>query len=229
MFERVKKKDLPFEIDDIQIRELMKLANFTQRDVFYDLGSGRGRVIMLVVKESKAKKAIGIEALRDLYQRARNAANEDLTDDQFKKVDFWHGDFDAQGLDGKPFLYEMCDATVIYYGVDESEDTIGNLKDRFRNKRQLKIIIKNLPFVGYASVPNRANDACWFYLTKNPPKRIRSKREWAGSVFEKQEATISEVYEYYADQLKKQYPDERDRKYRKGTLLDLKKLVHDRF
>jgi len=51
----IKKSDLPYEIDDDQIRELIKLANLHPNDVFYDLGSARGRVIIALAKETQIK------------------------------------------------------------------------------------------------------------------------------------------------------------------------------
>jgi hypothetical protein len=66
------------------------------------LGCNRGRVIIVLAKEAQIKRAIGIESERDLYQRALRAAHEQLTSDQFKKVDFWYGNFDVEGDEGEP-------------------------------------------------------------------------------------------------------------------------------
>ena len=57
--------------------------------------------------------------------------------------------------------------------------------------------------------------------------RISSKKQWARSVLGTEDATMDEVYDYYAAQIEKQYLG--DTKYRNGNLLTLKKLVNDRF
>jgi precorrin-6B methylase 2 len=40
---------------------MLELAHITKRDVFYDLGSGYGRIVMTVVRKTKAKYVYGIE------------------------------------------------------------------------------------------------------------------------------------------------------------------------
>ena len=136
----IKKSDLPYEIDDDQIRELIKLANLHPNDVFYDLGSARGRVIIALAKETQIKKAIGIEYERELYDKARRYAHDELTIGQLKKIDFWFGNIDFEADDGDGYFYDLSDATVVYNSTDEDEDTIRHLKRLFGIKRHVKII-----------------------------------------------------------------------------------------
>ena len=44
-----------------EMKIIIKLANIGKRSVFYDLGSGSGDFVRYVVKNTKAKKVVGIE------------------------------------------------------------------------------------------------------------------------------------------------------------------------
>jgi 16S rRNA A1518/A1519 N6-dimethyltransferase RsmA/KsgA/DIM1 with predicted DNA glycosylase/AP lyase activity len=44
-----------------EIKNILELAHITKRDVFYDLGSGYGRIVRIVVRKTKAKYVYGIE------------------------------------------------------------------------------------------------------------------------------------------------------------------------
>lgn len=223
----IKKKDLPYEINGDQIQELIKLAKPKPNDVFYDLGSARGRVIIVLARDTNVKKAIGIEYERDLHDEARKSALKKLDKRALGRTDFWFANMDIADENGDGYFYNLDDATVVYYGLDEDDTTIKHFAKLFGRKRHVRIITKNLPLVGYESIANRANPECWFFLMRNPPKSTRSKKEWARSVLGTDHATMDKVYDYYAAQIAKQYPN--DTKYCRAELLTLRKLVNERF
>jgi len=53
------------------IRRLLKLANLNENNIFYDLGSGEGRIVIIAAKEFKIKKAYGVEISLFLHWLAK--------------------------------------------------------------------------------------------------------------------------------------------------------------
>jgi methylase of polypeptide subunit release factors len=126
-----------FELNDEQIRELIKLAKFTEKDVFYDRGSGEGRVVIQVAKLTKVKKSIGIEAYRKPYKIARENANNQLTLEQLRRVDFWFGEMKSEPMEDdydSDYFYDISDATVIYNSLHEELDDLDYYKDMLKKR-----------------------------------------------------------------------------------------------
>lgn len=219
-------KDKTFELNAEQITDLIRLADFNETDIFYDMGSGKGQVVIQVAKQTKVKKSIGIEKDKETYEKARRTAIDELTLEQRRKTDFWYGDMDARQEDGSDYFYDIWDATVVYYSLHEGLDDVLYYRRRF-GKRRLKIITKDLPIVGYRSQANRSNPDCWFFLMRYPLRRITTKKQWVRSVLGRQNATIDDVYEYFAKQLEKR--PAHGRKSVIDAILNLKQLVNKRF
>lgn len=84
-----------------QIREGLKLAGVTKKDIVYDLGSGDGRIPIIAAKEfGAAGVGVEIDYIRHLtaWLKVRLYNLED-------KVNLKRGNF---------FDYEICDATVVF-------------------------------------------------------------------------------------------------------------------
>lgn len=61
----------------VVVREMLRLANVSQRDIVYDLGCGDGRILISAVKEFRASRAVGIENDSERARATvRNAAYE---------------------------------------------------------------------------------------------------------------------------------------------------------
>jgi hypothetical protein len=219
-----------FELNDEQIRELIKLAKFTEKDVFYDRGSGEGRVVIQVAKLTKVKKSIGIEAYRKPYKIARENANNQLTLEQLRRVDFWFGEMKSEPMKDdydSDYFYDISDATVIYNSLHEELDDLDYYKDMLK-KRGARIVTKDLPLVGFRSEANRADRDCWLFMMRMPLKRITSKKEWARSVLGRYDATMEDLYHHFGRQLaeRKKYYSKKDIV---ETILNLKLVVNRRF
>lgn len=232
-----------FELNEEQCKELIKLANFEPKDIFYDLGSGTGRVVLEVVKHSRVAKSIGIESMKKLHEKARlNLVREHAKGriKNLKRVDFWLGHLDNEYEDNYGnLILDYSDATVIFASLDEQEDDVYYYKKRTCWKKT-RIIKKDIPLVGYSSVANRSNLNCWFFLSKQTHRKI-NKREWIRSVHPNFR-TIDDVYNYYFNQLMKRFErlylhDGKSVKYSKrmakkdamSSLLQLKTVVNERF
>ena len=64
------------EILPASIRRLMNIVQPTTHDVFVDLGSGMGKVVQQVFKETPVKEARGIEVIPELHQVAQQNVTE---------------------------------------------------------------------------------------------------------------------------------------------------------
>ncbi len=63
------------------VKKMLKVANVGSEDVVFDLGCGDGRILIMAVNDFGAKKAIGYEMRRDLYQQTLNEIiKQDLAD-----------------------------------------------------------------------------------------------------------------------------------------------------
>lgn len=202
-----------------QIRNMLRLANVGKHDVFYDLGSGNGRVVRMAVIEAKAKEAIGIENDADRFCRSRIIAKRELTKKQLKRIDFVNLNIEE---------VDFSDATVVYEGHDESKGERKLYKSVFKNKR-VKIVKRDLPLVSYRPFAvDRTSVRCWFFLMLNPlhKYKTRNRNEWASHVIGKKNASMKDVYTYYDRQMKKRGIVKKDRI---ASLRNLKKLVRERF
>lgn len=197
-----------------EIINMFKWAKLKKTDVFYDLGSGHGRVVRGAIEHGKVKKAIGIEHEDDRFCKAREIAKRALSKNKLKKIDFWLGDMEE---------FDISNATVVYEGHDPYEED-KMYRKLFKRKKGVKIIKRHLPLIGYRPVDAlRSKRGSWFFLMKTPLKKHRtySKREWFSLVLGKDNVTMDDFLENYDKRLKQFI----ERKERKETIKDVKKLI----
>ena len=82
------------------VREMLRVADVSEGDVVYDLGSGDGRIPIMAAKEFGAR-GVGIEIDPDLVEKARTKAKMAGVAD---RVEFRRGDL---------FKTDLSDATVV--------------------------------------------------------------------------------------------------------------------
>jgi predicted RNA methylase len=63
----------PYEV----VREMLRVAQVGKDDVVYDLGCGDGRIVIIAVKDFKAKRGVGVdidpERIRESNENAEKA------------------------------------------------------------------------------------------------------------------------------------------------------------
>lgn len=93
--------DVPFvETPQSVVDKMLDLAEVTERDTVYDLGSGDGRIPITAAREYGAY-GVGIEIEPDLVEKARTNAKEEGV---YGSVEFRRGDL---------FKADLRDATVV--------------------------------------------------------------------------------------------------------------------
>lgn len=157
------------------IRKLLTLARATTRDVFYDLGCGRGQLCVVAVNEFGVKKAVGIEMHAG---RARKATEYIERLGLSDRVEIRNEDF-ADSYIG--------DATVVYCGHYEEEGDVARFEGELRPGS--RVVTLFLPFVGV--VPDAADYP--FYAMELPFKMTKDVSLWISKVLFRN-ASLGEMY-----------------------------------
>ena len=181
------------------IRKLLTLARAGKKDVFYDLGCGRGNLCVLAVQEFGVKRGVGIEMHAGRAAKARaNVEKLGLSD----RVEIRNEDFEGS---------DIHDATVVYCGHYEEEGDVS------RYGRELppgsRFVTLFLPFVGV--VPDAADYP--FYVMETPFTRTTNASRWIEKVLFRK-ATEEEFFA--------ELDSDREYRYDKRTL---KELMRRRF
>lgn len=184
-----------FELSETAIKSLLDLTDVGPSDVFVDLGSGTGSVVIKAVELWNVKMAIGVEIETKNRDSARRNAIRTLTRDRLERVDFWLGNIESDDFDYR-------NATVVYDSFEEYDKEIVFYRSRFAVKH-LRVVKKDLPFVGYAPTKASRVGRTWFFRMDFPLHRIRKKSAWASLVLDRPNATLEDVYEYYRFALSK--------------------------
>ena len=184
------------------IRKILRLAQASKRDVFYDLGCGRGQLCIVAVKEFGVKRAVGIEMHRGRAAKARRTVEAlGLSD----RIDIRDEDF----MDS-----DLSEATIAYCGLTEEEDDV----EHFGNILQpgTRFVTLFLPFVG---VLPTATDYP-FYRMDLPFRTTRGASSWVSSVLFRR-ANVDDLY--------RELDTDREYRYDKRVLSKLvRKRLRDR-
>lgn len=177
MARRSEDRGSPIATKPSEVKRILRLANATRNDVFYDLGCGHGRVCIIAAEH--VKRAVGIEDHVATYKEAKRAVKKAGLDRRVKI------------RDSDVTTARISDATIVYSTLDE------NYADIFRFERVLK---KGCRFVS-ASVPligikpeKRDGD---FYLMKVPFKHAKDEADWAKAALQSKNGTPAKLYKKY--------------------------------
>jgi predicted RNA methylase len=157
------------------IRKILQLARASPKDIFYDLGCGKGQLCVVAVAEFGVKRAVGIEMHRGRAAKAAKRVHElGLTDRiEIRNEDFMESD--------------LYDATIVYSGLSETEEDIAYFEKKVRIG--CRIVTLFLPFVGV--LPEAADYP--FYLMKIPFRKTKYVSLWTSTVLFRK-ATAGELY-----------------------------------
>ena len=158
-------------------------------DVFADLGSGTGSVVIEAARTTRVRKAIGVEIEAPSREKARLAAIRSLPREQLERVDFWMGDIYSEDFD-------YGDVTAVYNSFEEGEEEVSFYRRRFASKH-LRVMKKDLPLVGYAPTRAVREGRVWLFRTDFPPRRVRKRSEWARLALGRPTSSIDDVYAHY--------------------------------
>ena len=121
------------------VKRMLEVAHVGSDDVVFDLGCGDGRILIMAVNDFGAKKAVGYEMRKDLYQRTLNEIiKQDLTD----KISVINGDV---------LEADLTQATVITLYLTTSGN--NRLSSKFKNevKDGTRIVSHDFKITGWYS------------------------------------------------------------------------------
>ncbi|MDA4134363.1 MAG: class I SAM-dependent methyltransferase [Thaumarchaeota archaeon] len=181
------------------VRKILRLAQASKGDVFFDLGCGMGKLCVVAVKEFGVTKAVGIEMHRGRAAKAARYVRDQGVSD---RIEIWNEDYMES---------DLAEATILYCGHNETEEDVPHFEEALGKGSRFVSLF--LPFVGV--VPDAVDYP--FYLMKLPFKKTDDASRWASAVLTKK-ASVDELYEEL----------DSDREYRYDKRL-MGRLMKDRF
>ncbi|MFA0765302.1 MAG: hypothetical protein BDTLLHRC_000255 [Candidatus Fervidibacter sp.] len=126
----------PYEV----VREMLKVAQVNANDIVYDLGCGDGRIVIMAVKEFKAKRGVGVDIdpqrIRESNENAQKAGVTDRV--KFLQQDLFETDISeatvitlyllpSVNLRLRPKLFRECrtGTRIVSHDFDMCEDCEG--------------------------------------------------------------------------------------------------------
>lgn len=134
--------------------------NITEQDVFYDLGSGIGKIVLQFFLNTAVKKSLGIEASQARHQVAHNIFNK--VAQQLPNL-FVHKQDKRllQSTQGNFLLQDILDATIIFIdSVCFSEETLHKLSTILNDCPHLKHVISSRPLAITLPLEKKLQLAC---------------------------------------------------------------------
>lgn len=146
------------------VEKMLEIARVTPDDVVYDLGCGDGRLLITAIKKFGAKKAVGYEIRKDLY--------EDLV----RKIE-------REGLSNKVIVYnddllnaDLFEATVVTLFLTTSANEKIKPKLEAELKPGARIVSHEFTFKDW--VPQKVETLSWhkIYLYVIPDCNSRRRK-----------------------------------------------------
>lgn len=109
---RSKSSSLYGEITPSAAKQLFGYLELKPRDVFYDLGSGVGKVVMQAALSTKARKVVGVELARSRYKLAEQVRKQAVKEGLIRadKAEFRCEDLMKTDLSDATFIYTCSTA-----------------------------------------------------------------------------------------------------------------------
>jgi len=118
---------------------MLRLAELRAGEVFFDLGSGDGRTVIMAAKEFGAR-AVGVELREDLVKKALSTIYEQSLQDRITIVN------------GDMFNVDLTSADVIFLYLTTSANEKVRPKLDSELKRGVRIVSHDYEIVGWKSI-----------------------------------------------------------------------------
>jgi len=121
------------------VREMLTLAELKAGEVFFDLGAGDGRTVVMAAKDFGAR-AVGVELREDLFKKALGTVYEQNLQDRVTMVN------------GDMFNVDLTSADVIFLYLTTSANEKIKSKLEAELKRGVRIVSHDYEIVGWKAV-----------------------------------------------------------------------------
>jgi len=127
------------------IRQMLTLAQLRPREVFFDLGAGDGRAVIMAAKDFGAR-AVGVELREDLVKRALSTVYEEGLQDRVTIVN------------GDMFNVDLTSADVIFLYLTTSANEKVKPKLEVELKHGVRIVSHDYEIIGWK--PAKVENFC---------------------------------------------------------------------
>lgn len=121
------------------IRQMLALAELRAGEVFFDLGAGDGRTVLMAAKDFGAR-AVGVELREDLVKKALSSVYEQSLQDRITIVN------------GDMFNVDLTSADVVFLYLTTSANEKIKPKLETELKRGVRIVSHDYEIVGWKPV-----------------------------------------------------------------------------
>jgi len=121
------------------IRQMLTLAELKPREVFFDLGAGDGRAVIMAAKDFGAR-AVGVELREDLVKKALSTVYENGLQDRVTIVN------------GDMFSVDLTSADVIFLYLTTSANEKVKPKLEAELKSGVRVVSHDYEIVGWKPV-----------------------------------------------------------------------------
>lgn len=137
------------EIDPTSVDIIINKLKIDNNDIFYDLGSGSGKVVMQFYTNTNIKKAIGIELQTNRHDISIKAFNKLKTNyknllDPNRELIYYNQNMYNSNIDDATIVF-MCSTC---YGTD----LLDIVYDKLKNNKKLKYIISLKSYDRYKDI-----------------------------------------------------------------------------
>ena len=187
----------PIRLTNPEIRRMLRLANPTKDDVFYDLGSGFAQNLIIGAFEFGLKKCIGVEKEESRFLIARERVEKWIASKRvFRNQIKVKRNTTEKLIEDKIPGADLKEATIIYYGLDpfvplelENKGILDAL-DQYGLRQGCKVITHFHNGIFPRLKPTDIDHP--FYLYKYPFNLAESELDWLRSVV-RRENTIKGI------------------------------------
>lgn len=122
--------------------QLLETLQLTEKDVFYDLGSGLGKLVIQCYLTTRVQQAFGVELSKTRYQRAQRALS------RMKRADMLDPLRHIKFINNNIVQMDLNNATVVFTcSTCFSSELLNLLKERLQKLPSLRMIasLRKLP------------------------------------------------------------------------------------
>jgi len=203
------------------IRNLLKLGKANPKDIFFDLGSGWGQIIIIAMTEFGVAKAVGFEKDLARHRTAKKRRARWLkkrSDINPKKWHLVNGDFNILLKGGKLDGESLKDATLIFYGLSTDIDILNAIRKAWKGTKGRRLLYYyNCLFPDI--MPDDVNLP--FFVSKFPFTCPKTEEEWLIKICGKKKSSLVNGKRV----LKRELWEELSHDYKVEPVLDGKKEI----
>jgi len=182
----------PIRLTNPEIRRMLRLANPSKDDVFYDLGSGFAQNLIIGAFEFRLKKCVGVEKEKTRFLIARDRVEKWIASKRISRnqIKIKRNSIEKLIGDKVPGV-NLKEATIIYYGLDpsvplEENESILDSLDQYGLQHGCKIMTHFYNGIFPRLKPTNISHP--FYLYEYPFDLAESQAEWLRSVIRREKS-----------------------------------------